>query len=222
MLLEEEKNRIRAEEVFRQEVRREIEAGMPERSKGNRFWSVLNSSFALWFLSSVVIAGLTAAVTTYQKSQSEHMQKADIQRHLNTEIGTRIAEGLVALRLDIKRIESGKVFFPSAVYTEAISYLDNRVTDGRKLLDFSTYPEYRLRSFRSLIFELSAVVEQSELPGLRQAEVTYGKLVALADHAALGENYSEPPDMSKSSSAVKESILILEQLQKNPFWKAQL
>jgi hypothetical protein len=120
MLLEEEKNRIRAEEVFRQEVRREIETGMAKQSTGKQFWSVLNSSFALWFLSSVVIASLTTVVTMYQKSHSEQMQKTDIQRRLNMEISSRIAEGLVALHLDQKRIEGGKAFFASAISNEAL------------------------------------------------------------------------------------------------------
>lgn len=223
MLLEEEKNRIRAEEVFRQEVRREIEAGMPKQSRGKLFWSVLNSSFALWFLSSVVIGGLTAAVTMYQKSHSERMQKNSIQMRLNTEIGNRISEDLVALRLDTKTMESGKVFFESAIYNQAISYLDNKVTNyNNKLLDFSIYPEYRSRSFRSLIYELSTVIERSDLPELQQAETTYKKLVALSDQVALREDRSKPPDKSKCDSAVKQSISILEQLQKSSFWQAQL
>jgi hypothetical protein len=44
----------------------------------------------------------------------------------------------------------------------------------------------------------------------------------MADEAALGENPSQPPDMNASLDAVKKSIEILEQLQANSFWHAQL
>jgi hypothetical protein len=201
--------------------RREIEAGKPKHSRGKQLWSVLNSSFALWFLSSVVLGGLTAVITTYQKSHSEQMQKTNIQRRLNTEISSRLADGLVALRLDLKRIDNGQMFFASAVFMEAISYLDNRVTYGKKSYDFSIYPEYQHRSFRSLIFELSGVVERSTLPALREAEAAYKQLEDLADRAALGEDHSKL-DKSISLGAVKKSMEILDRLQTNSFWRAQL
>lgn len=224
MLLEEEKNRIRTEEIFRQEVRREIEAEISKQSRGKKLWSVLNSSFALWFLSSIVIAGLTAVVTIHQKNHSEYMQKTDIKRRLNTEITSRIKEALEALHLDIKRIDGGNVYPASSIYNEALHYLDNNVTDGQKLFDFSIYPEYRSRRFRSLIFELSPIVEKSELPQLRQAEATYKQLEKLADQAAIQETSSMhlPSDKFVSLNAAKGSILILKQLQTNDFWQAQL
>lgn len=222
MLLEEEKTRIRAEEIFRHEVRREIEAGMPKHSRGKQLWSLLNSTFTLWFLSSVVLAGLTAVITMHQKSHSEQMHKADIQRRLNTEIGSRIAESLDAMRLDLKRIESGQAYYAGSIYNEALSYLDNRVTYGPKLLDFSIYPDYKMRGFRSLIFELTFVVEQSTLPMLREAEAAYKRLEDLADQAPLGADYSKPPEKNVSLGAVKKTKEILDLLQANSFWRVQL
>lgn len=223
MLLEENKTRIRAEEIFRQEVRREIESRKTEHSRGKQFWSLLNSSFALWFLSSVVLASLTAAITMHQRSHADQMQKAEVQRRLNTEIGSRVAEGLVALRLDLKRIESGKKYFAGSIYTEAASYLDNRVTDGQKSLDVSIYPEYQKRGFRSLIFELGGVVEQSAFPMLRDAQANYKRLIDLSDQASVEEDYSQPPpDKNVTRAAILKSIETLEHLQDNSFWQHQL
>jgi len=222
MLSEEEQKHIRAEEIFRDEVHREIEAEKLQQSRGQHVWSLLNSSFALWFLSSVVLGGLTAGIAKHQKSHSAHVQRAETQRRLNIEISSRIAEDLVALHLDLKRIENGQCFFASSVYCEALSYLDNCVTDETKTLDFSIYPEYRWRNCRSLIFELSAVVEKSTLPALREAKASHQQLVALADETAFNENSSKPPDNNVSLSAVMKSIEILERLQRNSFWQAQL
>jgi hypothetical protein len=219
---EEDKKRIRAEEIFRDEVRREIEGRGAKLSLAQKLWPLLNSSFAVWFLSSVVLAGLTAAIARYQKGHRAQAQRAEIERRLNTEIGSRITESLVAMHLDLKRIKNGQAFFASGVYSEALSFLDNNATYETKALDFSIYPEYRWRSGRSLIFELSAVSNRSALPALRGAKASYTHLIEMADEAALGENPSQPPDMNASLDAVKKSIEILEQLQANSFWHAQL
>jgi hypothetical protein len=47
-------------------------------------------------------------------------------------------------------------------------------------MDFSSYPEYRKRNFRSLIVELGRVVDVSVLPELRSALVGYEQFLDLA------------------------------------------
>lgn len=186
-------------------------------------WTVLNSSFALWFLSSVVLAGITAAFARYQKNQSARTQKTATQEHLNTEISSRIADGVIAMRLEQKRVDNGKVYWSSAMYGEARSYMDNRFAgaDG-KVLDFSIYPEYQGRRFRSLIVEFSAVAMPSMLPALREAQAAYTKLEELADRTSLDEDYSKDPDRAPCLAAIKESCEVLERLQANPFWRSPL
>jgi len=221
MLLEEEKERIRAEEIFRHEVRQKIEAEAPRHSRRKRLWTLLNSSFALWFLSSVVLSGLTGAVTWYQRWNNERLRKADVERCLNIEISSRIFDGLDELRLDQKRIENGSVIPALTVYMYGVTYLDNRVTYNTETYDFSVYPEYKQRKFRSLIFELSEVVDPSALPALRDAESNYRQLVNLAGQETLGNSDSQPFDKSASLDAIKKSNDILKQLQKFPRWSAQ-
>jgi hypothetical protein len=55
MLSNEEKNRIRAEEVFREEVRRELAS-----KKGGRVLTFLNSALGIWLLSTMVDVGRTS------------------------------------------------------------------------------------------------------------------------------------------------------------------
>jgi hypothetical protein len=225
MLLEDDKDRIRAEEIFRDEVRREIEAGRAKHSRGKRFWALLNSSFALWFLSSVVLGGLTAVVTQYEKKTTEQIRIAEIQKRLNAEISCRISEGLARLDLSQQAIKNGEALFTSVLYVEAIYYLDNRVTDNNgKLIDWSIYPEYQRRGFRSLVFELSTIVEPSALPSLREADADYEQLLALEEQTSGGEDYSKPPTPDKAIllAANRKASEILERLQTIPFWRTQV
>ncbi len=217
-----DKERIRAEEIFRDEVRRQIEADSAKKSAQDSLWSILNSSFALWFLSSVVVAGITATFARYQRDHSARAQKNDIQRRLQTEIGSRIAEGLIAMRLEIKRIDNGQTYWASDMYREALFYLDNEVRDNTKVLDFSIYPEYRFRKLRSLLFEMTAVAEKSVHPQLSATKEGYTKLIELLDTTPMSEDYSKSPDMSVTLDAVKKAIKILEGLQTNPLWQTQL
>lgn len=217
-----DKERIRAEEIFRDEVRRKIEADEAKKSPQDNLWSILNSSFAVWFLSSVVLAGITAAFAKYQKSHSARAQKSDIQRRLQTEISSRIAEGLIAMRLEIKRIDNGQTYWASDMYREAAFYLDNEVRDNTKVLDFSIYPEYRFRKLRSLLFEMTAVAEKSVRPQLIATKEGYTKLIELLDTTAMSEDGSKSPDMSITLDALKKTIEMLEGLQKNSLWQTQM
>jgi len=228
MLQEEEKTRIRAEEVFRQEVRREIEDRAPKPSKGKRVWSILNSSFALFVLSSLVLGGLTKLYTDYQKRRSEQMQKNETVRRFETEIRNRILEGLTAVRLDSERVERRQMYSAFDLYNEAVRYLNNRVswydtvTHLEVQLDFSIYPDYQHRSFASLIAELAAV-DTSRFRALQAAKRGYDTLAALADDAGDKEDRSRATDKSVLLRAVNETRDILEGLEDDfsgrPTWR---
>jgi|SRR5271157_2546248 len=209
MLLEEEKNRIRAEEIFRYEVRREIEARRPKDSGGKRLWSLVNSTFGVWLLSSVVLGGLGFLYTTYQQHSAEKMRKTQTERRLKEEISGRVSNGLATMRQNGIRIESGEQGRTmEEVYNEAISFLDNRVTRDSYTYDFSTYPEYKQRTFQSLTMELGALAGQSTLATLR---ASYDHLADLSGKAEKETVFHK----DTSLDAVKKSIEILEQLQAN-------
>ena len=186
-----------------------------------RLWTFLNSGLGVWFLTSVVVGGFTYLFSRYQKSSKEESRKAEIRNRLNLEISTRIAEGLIALRLDSKRLEKGTDYWVTYIYNEAINYLDNRVTyelENKTLTpDFSIYPEYKQRSFRSLTFELGALADESMFPTLREGRAIYKRLVELAD-----EVNQTTLDKDAARAAFKTSIEMLERLQANSFWQQPL
>lgn len=219
-----DKARIRAEEIFRHEIDKEIETSEQADSDGRQIWTILNSSFTLWFLSSVVVASLTAAVALFQKRHGERVRRAETQRRLDIEISSRIAGGLVALNLEKDRIAAGSTVSISWIFNEALYYLNNRVTDGHKQYDFSIFPEYKARGFQSLIFELSSVVNPSIIAALRESRTIYTQLEALADHAAIEASSEKPPATDKHLvlGALSKTIDLLNKLESNSFWRPQL
>jgi hypothetical protein len=184
-----------------------------------RLWTALNQPVGVWFLTSVVVGIFSFAFSRYQRFSKERTRKAEIRERLNLEIGTRIAEGLTALRLDQARLLKGRPYWAMQMYNQALHYLDNRVTyltDDKKTatLDFSVYPEYRQRGFRSLTYELGAVAKDI-VPALQVARTDYNRLVDIADQA---ENQTAP-DTAIALDAAKTSIQTLEKLQSNSFWR---
>ena len=220
MLTDDEKARIRAEEIFRLEVSRELAASKPRRSPLERAWAFLNSSLGLWVLSSIVLAALTTAFAHYQSNREEQARKAELERRLDTEISSRISSSLAGLRLDKVRIEQGERYQPEWIYSTAQSYLDNFfITDPSSRRDFSVYPDYQNRTFRSLVFELRAAVDSP----VRQELTTV--LAAYEELLNLGSVESTPaqktPGKDESLEAVKNAVELLDHRLTINRWRSQ-
>jgi len=90
MLTDIDKERIREEESFRIEVRRLLAPPEKESKPANGLVKFLNSPFALWLLSSVLITGGTAFVTWYLNNRSLERERAQSIRKLTLEARYRI------------------------------------------------------------------------------------------------------------------------------------
>ena len=88
MLSEENQARIRSEEIYREEVRKEIEA---EREK-SLIPSILNQPFVLWFLSSVLIGFLSFAYTQWREHEDSRVALEGVSRELASEIRFRVRQ----------------------------------------------------------------------------------------------------------------------------------
>ena len=184
MLSEEEKAKIRAEEVYRQELRQALERGDRGPFMREKLWSLLNSSFVLWFLSSIVVTALTASYGVYQRARDDEVRRLELQRRLDTEISGRIAAAVIGLRINRERIRRGDGIEADDVYVLVVSYLDNFfVSQADNPRDFSVYPEYRRRTFRSLLHELSRITVNSELDDLHEAAKAYDRISELGNVA---------------------------------------
>jgi hypothetical protein len=228
MLSTELQRQIRAEEIYRHEIRHEISVQQKARPKKDRLWSLLNSALVLWFLSSVVLAALTAAVATYQKYREEQIQRRAEKDRVAAEIINRLTECDAALSLDNSRLGNGQFFPPSSIYADALAYLDNHFESyGPSTYDFSIYPEYQHRRFLSLLASLRATIDSSAKTPLQQAESDFHKLVQLADEASVRETAATgsspgatPSSTDKTSAltAIQKSRDIMTRLRDNPTW----
>jgi hypothetical protein len=179
MLSQEESAQIREAEIVRLEASRELEARKPPPSRRERLWATLNSSFVLWFLSSVVIAGVSTSFAAYQGSRDKRLAETERERRLDVEISNRIYSALKGLSFDKQRVEEGEPFSRALAYDNALNYLDNSwIATGRP--DFSIFPEFKSRTFRSLVVELTAGVDPSSQAPLTGVLNNYEPMMDLA------------------------------------------
>ena len=218
MLTEEEMARIRAEEVFRLEVRRTLEAAKPQPSRRQRLWLWLNSAFGLWLLSSVVLTGLTTAYTRYQNQREQQVKKEDAEKRLNTEISGRMFEALKGLATYQNDIRNGKLGPPTDVYGTVVQYLDNSyVYDSSNRKDLSIYPEFQKRNFQSLLIELSSLNDEDRA----QAREAFDEYIALKDLASEDDTAKGPEERRRAClKAVSDSQQALTGLIRGPWQPA--
>lgn len=108
----EDRTRIRAEEIFRDEARRQIAGSTAPRRLHQRLWASRNSAFTLWLLSSVVLAALSWSYARWESARIAHRQ-ADIEfREVATQAAERVNElqGVItAQRSRIQQFVDAKV-----------------------------------------------------------------------------------------------------------------
>ncbi|HEU4886041.1 MAG TPA: hypothetical protein VFT45_27635 [Longimicrobium sp.] len=207
-----EEERITAEEVFRSEVRRKLESDGTAKSEGSRFWRLLNSSFTLWVLSSVVLAGLGKCYSQWEADQRELAARAELVRTIDLEVGNRIEQARLGLRTNKVRIGTGRVYRPIDIYAEVTDYLNNKFAgDTSSFYDVSTYPQFRTRSFRSLISELAQGVPDAERKRLEQVLTTFETLAdsgSLADTSTAGGPAATITAIENAGRLIEEHVLL--------------
>jgi hypothetical protein len=168
-----EKEKIRAEEIFRQEVRKELEAQKQQPRGWKWLWSLANTSFSIWFLSTIVVGFVTWSYSSVQERARSNASKAETVQKLDTELAGRVQGALATMQALQRRLEA-KAYFEtrSATFGEAVDAL------GRAN---SIYPEYRERSFGSLVLELQRLLPASDQPPLRMAQAGYRELKFTAE-----------------------------------------
>jgi len=94
-LSESDRARIRAEEVFREEIR----TSLGESSPGtvSRIWDALNSSFVLFLLSSVLLSAISWQYQGWSEQQQRESDVARLKADSSTELGYRFFLMLAAL-----------------------------------------------------------------------------------------------------------------------------
>ena len=101
-LSDEQKAHIRAEEIFREAVRREPKPGSATNSLTTKIIKWFNQPLGIWFLSAVLVTGISEAHKSYQSRQ------AKVKSEIESQMATRRArlelirklDGEIAMRLN--------------------------------------------------------------------------------------------------------------------------
>lgn len=94
-LAETDRVRVRAEEIFRNEVRRSLEV---PPGRASRLLRALNSPFTLWLLSTVVVAGGTAFYSQWREARSKENARVEDVSRLDMEISYRFSRVIGAAK----------------------------------------------------------------------------------------------------------------------------
>lgn len=211
MLTEFEKAQIRAEEIFRSQVRREIDAGKPQPARTQKVWSWLNSAFGLWLLSSVVLTGLTTAYAHYRDQREREVKKLETEQHLDAEIGGRMFEATRVVAKFKSDINQGNMGQAPQIYGAVVGIFDNSsIYDPKEPQDLSIYPEYQKQNFQSLLIQLSGLGDADR----RQLRDAFDQYIRLRDLASKEANATGDEQRYECLKAVSDSEQILNGLMK--------
>jgi hypothetical protein len=176
MLTEDERNRIRAEEIFRRSLEKEF---IPPVTLRSRVWQFLNSGVGLWLLATVAVGGITTyysrnletKATRRKEARSDDViirqQKLRVQK-VDLEIEGRLSQYLNSLRDSdrAKRAASETLSNGNSVdwKSQAQNWyaLKGAPSAQQVKLYTSIFPEFRDQSLVGLLVDLSARVSSTE------------------------------------------------------------
>ena len=165
MLSEQEKNRIRAEEIFRLEVRESLE-DKSNQHKSKAFWKLINSPFVLFLFSAIIISYLPSYYAKRQVQEKTKVENAKFSNKLDLEISARLNRYHI---LVVNPICMNDIF-------EAYKILNT----------YTVFPEFRAHSLKSLLWQLENVVPENQKAFIAHAiygyDMLYDKSISMANN----------------------------------------
>jgi hypothetical protein len=145
MLTDDQKNQIRLEEIYRQEVCKSLQ---PIKTRKGQFLAFLNSPLGLWILSSILLTAITAAWTTWSIRRDKDRSKNERIFKMKTEINYRLSQAEEGLET--------REFLNMALapMTEP--------TSAGAIAGPPAFPEFDKRSVKSLLIEWQTIASEVE------------------------------------------------------------
>jgi hypothetical protein len=216
MLTEDDKKRIREEEIYRQEIRRQLEGEKPTPSRRLRLWEAVNKPFVLWSLSTILVGLISLAYTTRETQKKEQSQKKDAINKIDLELRNRIGGSLKYLD---KLQQAGQPIDPDDVFQAVFLYLDNNRGDYTAIL----YPEYKDKGFQALVTDLKGLVSVDEQPNLDGALKAFDDLkTSRKDYSSMDTSQSKPnttEQLKVSAKAIERAKGLIREGIMIPRWK---
>lgn len=168
MLPEDERERIRLEEEYRHDVRRQMDGS---RSRRSALWTLLNSSFALWLFSAVFLTGAGALYTRKQQAHADNARRQEAIERLDLEIAYRF-DRILSNLYELVTPDTSHVLAEGrspADVERVLTALRRRHPSDME----SLYPEFARYELPGLIAELRRLVtdpkERSDLDDVLQS-----------------------------------------------------
>jgi hypothetical protein len=158
----EEKSKIKQEEIFREEVRKEF---ISKEEKKSKIWTFANSSFFLWFLSAVVVGLGSYYYNQHQQDLVTESQRSRRINQLDFEIENRISDFWLNLEPFINKATSPQnswISFNSNFKMDTLQYFwkaFKNAPNANPKFSTTVYEEFDKRTTPSLMFELSTLLE---------------------------------------------------------------
>jgi len=216
MLTEDDKKRISEEEIYRQEVRRQLEGEKPSPSRRQRFWEVVNKPFILWSLSTILVGLISWTYASYEAQNKEQLQREGTVRKIDLEMRNRIGGSLKYLD---KLQQVHQPIHPDDVFDEALMYLDKNKGEYAA----SLYPEYKDKGFQALITDLKGLVGADEQQDLDKALKAYEELKnSRTESSDVNTNRSKPnttEELKASAKVIERAKQLIGEGMMIPRWK---
>ena len=149
MLSEAEQERVRLEEIFREEVRKTLHQ---QKTTLQRVYDFFNSSLGIFVLSAILLGGLSALVTRWSENHQKQAQDRETIRRLDIEIAYRLQH--------LPVLSSGVITFTQMHTAKGalVGKAEQHPTAG-KLGEFEPiFPEFSGRTLFFLMWELQRTV----------------------------------------------------------------
>lgn len=143
------KAEIYREEIYREEIRREILAARAPESRSARLLAFLNTSLGIWLLSSIMVSFITWAYSEHQAKIAIEARNASVANRLDLELANKISDFR-------ERVNSAEKKFDLAIAIEQLDTFE------------PLFPEFKGRTFFSLLWELNSVVSKNERSDLQR------------------------------------------------------
>jgi hypothetical protein len=210
MLTEEEKNKIREEEIYRQEVRQQLESEKPKLTGKKKLWEAINKPFILWCLSSIAIGFISWMYSSYQAREIKSSADKATERKIDEEAVRRLdLAGSDLVSIEDELVQRSDYRTPESIFTQTKVDLD----DSRA----SLYPEFEGRKFNALLAELRGLTSSPrEIDELKKAISSYEALdKASSTRSGINTNTDSgrsQDEIDASIKAVKRAEQLLDDL----------
>ncbi|MCI0561610.1 MAG: hypothetical protein MN733_24235 [Nitrososphaera sp.] len=182
MLSDEDRQNIRLEELYRHEVRKELDAHTGSKRFSSRSWNFLNSSFGLWFLSALFISGFGSLYAQYQTGIDERLKNIDTVAKLDLEIEHRLSQALQRLYIVQREAEQGNTESTTMMVQQRVLEVLESFRQAPESGTTSLYPEFANLSTLAVLAEL-----RRRLPADRRKEINGIVLISPGQERPRGE-----------------------------------